>query len=314
MQTDQPFLYFAPIKGLTDALFRDTFFSHFHGFDSAIAPFINPQHKSCFDDKAIRDVLPAENQTIPVIPQLLQNDPEDFLALAIRLADLGYTHINWNLGCPVPMVAKKRRGSGLLPFPERIIGILDHVMPQLPVQVSIKTRLGYSEISETLNLLPELDRYPLKEITIHARLGKQLYRGAADPDGFARCLAASRHPLVYNGDICTAADFSRLAERFPQVRCWMIGRGALADPFLAEKIKNISPPGRGHDRLHAFHEDLVGRYEERLSGPGHLLGKVKQLWIYMIASFPGKEKQLKKILKSSSLAGYTQVVAELFDN
>ena len=120
MNQAQPFLYLAPIRGLTDALFRDTFSRHFGGFDAAVAPFISPQKKSLYEDKMIRDVLPANNTTLPVVPQLLHTDPEDFLVLARRLADLGYTHINWNLGCPAPMVARKKRGSGLLPYPEEI--------------------------------------------------------------------------------------------------------------------------------------------------------------------------------------------------
>lgn len=314
MSDSRPFLYLAPIRGLTDALFRDTLHQHFGGFDAAVAPFITPQRKSLYGDAMLRDVLPRHNNGLPVVPQLLNTDPETFVSLARRLQALDYRHINWNLGCPAPMVARKRRGSGLLPYPETIVAILSQVLPELDIEVSIKTRLGYHDRSELVNLLPELDRFALKEIIIHTRLGKQLYKGVTDPDGFNACQRRTSHRLVYNGDITDLAVFKDLAARFPTVDRWMIGRGALANPLLAEEIKGFPPTddAQRKTRLYAFHLDLCNRYQKRLSGDSHILGRVKQLWAYLIVSFPGQERFQKKILKSSSLASYFAAVDELF--
>ncbi len=310
----QPFLYLAPIRGLTDALFRETLHHHFKGFDAAVAPFITPQKKSLYEEKAIRDVLPQNNTGLPLVPQLLHTDPEDFIVLAHRLTGLGYTHINWNLGCPAPMIARKKRGSGLLPYPEEILALLTEVMPQLEIELSIKTRLGFNDISETQALLPELNRFPLKEIIIHARLGKQLYKGATDPDGFAICQQLSDHSLTYNGDINDLETFNSLSARFPDIEQWMIGRGALANPFLAEEIKGypVENEATRKTRLHNFHEELFGRYQKRLSGPSHILGRLKQLWSYLIISFPGQERYLKKILKNKRISRYQDVIEQLF--
>ncbi len=314
MNQSQPFLYLAPIRGLTDALFRETFSRHFNGFDAAVAPFISPQKKSLYEDKMIRDVLPENNTVIPVVPQLLHTDPEDFLVLAHRLTGLGYTHINWNLGCPAPMVARKKRGSGLLPYPEEIVDLLTKILPELTIELSIKTRLGFSDHTETKALLPELNQFQLKEIIIHARLGKQLYKGTTDPDGFDMCRQQSNHTLTYNGDINNLETFRVLDQRFPDINRWMLGRGALGNPFLAEEIKGYPQQTAAQKklRLYNFHNELYSRYTERLSGPSHLLGRVKHLWLYLIASFPGNGKLLKKILKSSSLPGYRAVVEQLF--
>lgn len=315
MPEPRPFLYLAPIRGLTDALFRDTLHHHFGGYDGAVAPFITPQRNSPYSDAMLRDVLPEHNPGLPVVPQLLNTDPETFVTLARRLQALGYRHVNWNLGCPAPMVAKKRRGSGLLPYPEAIVAILGRVMPELDIELSIKTRLGYHDRSELIRLLPELDRFALKEIIVHTRLGKQLYKGAADPDGFAACQSQTSHRLIYNGDITDLATFQALAARFPAVDRWMIGRGALANPLLAEEIKGFPPTGdtERKSRLYAFHDDLCRRYRKRLSGDSHILGRVKQLWAYLISSFPGQERRQKKILKSGSLAAYLTAVDQLFE-
>jgi len=310
-----PFLYLAPIKGITDALFRNTFYHHFDGIDAAIAPFINPQRKSLFENKMLSDVLPENNTSKPVIPQLLHTSPEDFLILATRLADLGFNHINWNLGCPVPMVARKKRGSGLLPYPEEIVSFLEKVLPELTIQLSIKTRLGFTDKNELLQLLPLLNDFPLEEIIIHTRLGKQLYRGRTDPETFKDCQIISNHCLVYNGDINGRNVFVSLTEQFPTVNRWMIGRGILMNPFIAEEIKEFPEESaeRRMERLYNFHADLFQQYEEKLSGPGHLLGRMKQLWIYLIHSFPGKEKSFKKLKKSTSSTQYHDCVKQIFD-
>lgn len=314
MSNASPFLYLAPIRGLTDSLFRETLFRHFNGFDAAVAPFINPQRKSLYEDNMLRDVLPQNNGGMPLIPQLLQTDPEAFLVLARRLADLGYTHINWNLGCPAPMIARKKRGSGLLPFPEEIVAILEKILPNLDIELSIKTRLGFHDPAELRTLLPCLDNFALKEIIIHAWLGKQLYRGTTDPDGFGGCRELSSHTFTYNGDINDLATFRSLAARFPTVNRWMIGRGALADPFLAEEIKGYPADSaeKRKNRIFAFHTELFQRYTERLSGASHILGRAKQLWMYLIYSFPGQEKSLKKIQKSNTLESYHKAVDQLF--
>ena len=313
-QPSTPYIYLAPIRGLTDALFREVLVKHFAGFDAAVAPFINPQGASKYEDKMLRDVLPENNQGLEVIPQLLNTKPEHFLILAERLTDIGYTHINWNLGCPAPMIAKKKRGSGLLPYPDEIIDLLEYVIPKLRIELSIKTRLGYYDQSEIEELLPRFNDFPLKEIIIHTRLGKQLYKGVTSPDGFQKCLSLSNHTLTYNGDVNDLAVYTSLKQRFPELNRWMLGRGALGNPLIAEEIKGICTDGglEKRVRLRNFHDELLSRYEVRLSGPSHILGRLKQLWAQMISSFPGQEKLLKKILKSKTIEEYRKVVDQVF--
>lgn len=311
----RPFLYLAPLRGITDVLFRNVFLDHFKGFDCTIAPFINPQKNPSNKKKLLADLFPENNTRIEVIPQLLNNRASEFIDLALRLEDLGYTRLNWNLGCPAPMVANKGRGSGLLPFPEQIIELLDEILPRLAATLSIKMRLGFMDKSESATLLPRLNDYPLEEIIIHPRLGKQMYKGGTDPDGFADCLKLSRHPIVYNGDVNSLDDYLQLATRFPQVSKWMIGRGVLMNPFLAEELKGAPPVdlNRKKDRIRAFHDELCDSYRNELSGPGHLLGKMKQLWLYLYRSFPGKEKAFKKIKKARTEEQFLDAVEMMFD-
>jgi len=306
-----PFIYMAPLRGITDTLFRGMYCKHFQGIDAAIAPFINPQRKSGLTEKLLADVSDRDDD-FHLIPQLLNTDGDDFLALARRLHEMGYTEINWNLGCPVPMVAKKRRGSGLLPFPEQIIDLLDYIVPRLKQKLSLKMRLGYHDFQESLTLLPLLDPYPLSEIIVHTRLGKQLYRGKTYPEKFLLCQQATRHRLVYNGDITTAAEYEAV-KKLVAVDRWMIGRGLIADPFLPSAIKNTAPPAQERmEKLQLFHDELYGAMKERLDGPGHLLGRMKQIWLYFFNSFTDDRKTLKKITKATTEKNYVDAVQTLF--
>jgi tRNA-dihydrouridine synthase B len=306
-------LILAPLRGYSGHLFRRLFMRHFGGFDRALAPFIPTVGSRRIPARLLVDLRPENNRHLPVEPQLLGTDPDDFLRMAASLADLGYTRVNWNLGCPFPMVAKKGRGSGMLPHPDRIEAFLASVLPRLPMGLSIKLRLGRREPSEIGHLIPILNRYPLREITLHPRTGVQMYAGTTDLNAFGTCLAAITHPVTYNGDITTPEDVKRLRVRFPAVRSWMIGRGALADPFLPARIKGQPISGDPVAVLRTFHDDLLAAYGRELSGPGHLLDRMKAYWTYFLTGVANGRKVAKQIHRCRSLDRYHRITDAFFD-
>ncbi len=304
-------LCLAPIRGITDATFRETFASYFPDFDLAMAPFLTTYQGNRVKPARLKELLPENNQRLPVIPQILGKDPDHFIVLAQLLIDLGYTTINWNLGCPYPMVANKMRGSGLLPYPEKIEAFLEKIHC-LPAKISIKTRIGRKDKEEIFELLPIFNRFPLAEVIIHPRTGLQMYDGRVDLDTFERCLDHCHHPVMYNGDIVDADFFRTVAKRFPTVSGWMIGRGALANPFLCAQIKERELPTEPIATLAAFHDEIFLRYQELLNGPSHLLGRMKGLWFYLAHSFQGSNKLLKKIQKTKNITRYKELTRQIF--
>jgi tRNA-dihydrouridine synthase B len=294
-----PPMILAPLRGVTDAILRTTFAECFGGVARALAPFITSVRGSKVKAKLLKDLLPERNPRMAVIPQILGKDPEEFVVMAKALFDLGYAVVNWNLGCPYPMVAKKRRGSGLLPYPDRIDRFLDTVLAGIPGRLSIKTRLGRFSAAEMGALMPIFNRYPLSEVIIHPRTGVQMYAGGVDLKRFGECFALCRSPVVYNGDIDSEGTFSTLAERFPGVAGWMLGRGLIANPFLAEEITGaLLTAGERIERFHRFHDLLVERYGAVLFGPSHLVQRMKGLWQYFHRPFLNGRKVLKKIHKT----------------
>lgn len=306
-----PHLLLAPLRGFTDAVFRNVFQKHFGGVDEAVAPFVASLKGRRVKPTHLRDLLPEKNRAMPVVPQILSNAGGEFVRLAESLIRLGYEEINWNLGCPYPMVAKKRRGSGLLPYPETIDRLLDEILGSISCRLSIKTRLGRFSPAEMTPLIPVFNRYPLARVIIHPRVGEQMYEGRVDLDEFERCQAQLVHPIVYNGDITDAQRFNELRERFAMVSGWMLGRGVIADPFLPETIKGLPNSGlHKTQRFMAFHQDLVEGYSQIFCGPGHVLDRMKGFWRYFAEGFAKDRKILKRVRKATSLSYYEDIVAD----
>jgi len=306
----------APIMGVTDHIYRTTFAEFFSDVELAMAPFISSVQARSIKANYLKDLLPANNRALPIVPQILSKNAEDFLFLAHKIADLGFATINWNLGCPSPTVVNKGRGSGMLPYPKQIAQFLDRVMGEMPCQLSIKLRLGRTSASEISALWPIFNQYPLAEVIVHPRLGAQLYSGQADIEAFAHCLSQTHLPLVYNGDIRTLADFTRLHERFPTLDRWMIGRGLLANPFLASEIHSLLNPSLKCNQemaiLRTFHSQLYERYREALCGPSHLLSRMKGFWTYFADIFSQPGQVRKHIHRCHTLDRYQATVEGFF--
>ncbi len=302
----------APLQGLTDYHFRNIFSIFFEGIDIAYTPYIKVDKRKQLSK--IKDILPENNLQLKIIPQILTNDAEEFIFLAKYLYNLGYDTVNWNLGCPYPMVAKRKLGSGLLPYPDEIERILENVIPVVSNKISVKMRIGYEVEDEIFKVLSVLDNFPLTEIIIHPRIGKQLYKGVANIDIFEKCFSFTKHEIVYNGDIKTVADFEKLSERFPKVNRWMLGRGVIANPFLPSQIKGQKTDAKTKKTIfRAYHDALFEKYSSILFGDAHILNKMLGLWEYFSLSFDDSKKVYKRIKKAKTIDKYKIAVAQNFN-
>jgi len=213
------------------------------------------------------------------------------------------------------MVVKKGRGAGLLCYPARVESFLEKAMPAIKPKLSIKLRIGLTYPDEVLQLIPIFNRFQLEELIIHPRTGVQMYGGEVDLDIFEQCLGLSKHRVVYNGDIDSLEKLEMLSNRFGSVDRWMIGRGLLANPFLADEIKfhTEKPYGEKIKILRAFHDQLFAEYSKILSGPTHITDKMKEIWTYMGSFFENGAKIRKKINKTRHRDNYVDIVNKVFD-
>lgn len=230
------------MDGITDCHYRNAWqevFGAFSRMEKAVSPFVTLVRGKKVKRSHLSDLFP-ENNRMKVEPQILGNEPELYLPMAEALAGMGYVSVNWNLGCPMRQVASKQRGSGLLPYPEKIDAFLSQVLPSSPLSVSVKIRLGYSRAEEVFPVVEVLNRYPLDYVAVHPRTGRQLYEGTADWEKFDQARRLLKHPCIYNGDVDSVEKAEAFAASFPMVRRVMIGRGVVADPFLPCRLSGFS--------------------------------------------------------------------------
>ena len=307
-------LSLGPFQGITDAPFRNIFKQHFSGIDKFYTPFFTGIHK---DNHAKNlqgeEIDPRYNDVETLTPQILSTDAEEILRFAKQCKELGYKEINLNMGCPFPRVANKKRGCGLLPYPDNVEAMLERVFEKIDMKFSVKCRLGYFSSEEIDAIVPIFNRFPLSELIIHPRIGKQLYKGEADVERFASLIPFINIPLVYNGDIFSVDSFKRISETVQPVNQFMLGRGILANPFLAEDIcMDVSNVSERTECLHAYVLDL---YEDRLRHAGgnpKVLGRMKELWSYLMNSFEEPQAVWRKIKKINALKEYEEAVEIIF--
>jgi len=308
-------LFLAPIQGMTVAHYRNLYAEIFGGIDAYYAPFIDTTDISTAKPSLFKDILPESNDDINVVPQLLSNIGHDFRAFASKIVDMGYSEINWNIGCPFPMVTKKKKGSGILPYPDMIKEFLDEVCQDDSYDLTVKMRLGLNDLEEGIKVIQLLNDYPLSGVMIHGRTGAQKYAGTVDLDSFEVLSSACNHEMTYNGDIFSNDDFKKISARFPSINNFMLGRGALSDPFLPSTIKgNDIPTAKKIEKIKEFHDAIYNHYKSILSGDKHLCDKMKEFWLYTSVHIDPSGKFFKKIKKCRTNAAYLDIVNKMFDS
>ena len=329
----QPFLSLGPFQGITDAPFRNVFKKHFGGIDKFYTPFFTGIQKDHAKNLQGEEIDPRYNDVETLTPQILSTDAEEILRFAKQCKQLGYKEINLNMGCPFPRVANKKRGCGLLPYPDKVEELFERVFEEIDIKFSVKCRLGYFSADEINVIIPIFNKFPLSELIIHPRIGKQLYKSEANVEQFKALTPYINVPIVYNGDIFSVESFWRIQGMINDgpstgsgtcktVNQFMLGRGILANPFLAEEIKTVGDAlGRDAfnaslqqktDRLHRYVIDL---YEDRLrhaGGSPKVLGRMKELWSYLMNSFEEPYVVWRKIKKINSLKEYEDAVENVF--
>ena len=302
--------YFAPMEGITGALYRGAHRRFFPGVDKYFMPFLSPTHGHTFTKRELRDILPEHNEGVPAVPQLLTRRAEDFLWAAGELAAMGYREVNLNLGCPSGTVTAKGKGAGFLARPDELEAFLDEIFAKAPLAISVKTRLGLSDPEEFGPLLELYNRYPIAELTIHPRVQQDFYRRPVRPGAFAAALPRSTNPVCYNGDITSAARWRALEEEYPGLGAAMIGRALVGNPGLSAVLAGGSAPNR--DTLRDFHDQLYESYCAAFGSRQNAALRMKEIWFYHIHLFRDSARHGKALRKAADPAAFERAAAAVF--
>ncbi len=307
-------IYLAPFQGITGITFRKIYTKHFLGVDKLYTPFFTGiSGDSKLPPRKLAELGNAYENGVEVVPQILSKDAGEMIRFAGFCHKMGFQELNWNLGCPYPMVAKKKRGSGMLPYPEMVDEILSKVVSETDIRFSVKCRLGYESAEEIYKLIPVFNRYNISEVSIHARIGKQLYTGKPDIETFREAISLLTVPVVYNGDIFTVEDFNKLNTQFSSISAWMIGRGLLSDPFLPARIKGLMLPADQQSHIRRFIEDLYSGYRKQMNDNLSAIGVLKEYWHFLAESFNDPHQVFKTLKKVKNFDEYEEAVAFVFN-
>ena len=261
-------LILAPLRGVTVRCFRETFAAEIAaaGFTEAVTPFISAMPGiDPLKDRELRGG--AAESGLKVTPQFIGKDPAALRQCLKAVKGVGFDTADLNCGCPFPMVRNKGRGSGILRTPDVLRRMLEAGCGVMgPGKFSVKARLGVEKGDELLALMPILNEFPLRFLTVHGRVARQMYEGNCDMDAVMRVVAAAKVPVVLNGD--RPLPSGDAGEPLPEgVAGLMIGRAF---------IRSLG--ARDDSR------DLLRRYAEssraELFGDRPLLGRMKELVSY----------------------------------
>lgn len=297
--------YFAPMEGLTDSVYRRAHHTYFSGITRYYMPFLSPTIHRSLTPREVRELPVADSVSFLAVPQILTKVADDFLWAAGQCADLGYQEVNLNLGCPSGTVTAKGKGSGMLRDPEALDRFLDEIFTAAPLPISVKTRLGFENSEEFPAILEVLNRYPIAELILHPRVRKAFYKGEVDMGSFRYCLANSKAPVCYNGNLCTTTQIESFRQEFPQVQSIMIGRGLIGDPGL------LDPKGTTPEALEAFMDTLAQEYEVVFGSARNAMFRLKENWRHLLCRFENSEKLGKQLMKTTNIAQYRQLASQI---
>lgn len=302
-------LSLAPMEGITGHVFRRVHAECFGALDCYYTPFLPPPRVgNRFGGKALKEVDPANNQGLSVVPQLMSKNADEFVWAAQVLADMGYREVNLNLGCPSGTVVAKGKGSGFLRNLDELEVFLSDVCERSPLPVSVKTRLGLEDDGEYERVLDLYCRMPLAELIVHPRVQKDRYTGSPRKAFYGETLECAPFPVAYNGDIFDLEDMDALVEAYPGTRHVMLGRGLLANPALARMVKG--GPAATVAELQRFHDTLFAAYAEEIGG--NAVFRMKEWWFYAKCAFADPATVHKLVRKTKKVDEYRAAVDRVF--
>ncbi|MCL2524315.1 MAG: tRNA-dihydrouridine synthase [Betaproteobacteria bacterium] len=295
-----PRILLAPMEGLADALLRGVL-TTIGGYDWGICEFVRVSN-SLLPARTFERICPEllhggkTAAGTPMRVQLLGSDPGMMAANAERLVGLRPAGIDLNFGCPAPTVNRHGGGAALLAEPERLYAIAAAVRAVVPATLpfTAKMRLGLRDASRAIDNAQALAAAGIDELIVHGRTQVDGYRPPARWEWIARVRAAVSVPVIANGEVWNVADF-RACQAATGCADIMIGRGAVADPLLARRVRGECGEQGGWEAV----APGVAAYWQGVRQkvlPEHAGGRLKQ-WLAMLRRNYGEAEVLYQRLR-----------------
>lgn len=245
---------FAPMAGLTDAACRHLMADH--GAAWTVSEMASAKALNFNDQKSFALLKDAHPHGLYAI-QLFGCEPEalEKAILLVREKGIRFDILDINMGCPAPKITNSGAGSKLLldpPLCGRMVAAARRALGE-DTPLTVKMRIGWdAEHMTGVEVAKQCEANGADLIAVHGRTREQMYIPPIDVDAITEIRKAVSIPVLANGDITTAEDAKQILE---QTGCAgvMIGRGALGDPWLFERINAVltGQPEPGEPSLNA---------------------------------------------------------------
>jgi tRNA-dihydrouridine synthase len=300
----------APMQGLTNQALRAWFIQHvqpdavFTEF-MRVSPVAEVKRLSAVD---LREIAAAENGT-PLVVQLVGHGREALVSAAVSAQKAGAVHLNLNMGCPYGRMTTGLTGGGMLRRPADLEEIIPALRDAVRGTFSVKLRAGYDDHEQVLSLLPIFESAGVDFLVLHPRTVVQEYDGAADHSVTARVVKSTRLPVIANGDIRSVADGRRVLEETGAAGL-MLGRGAIADPLLFQRLRGKANPEPAVDErrkeIPLYLQEIAAAYRELFCGDIQVLGKLKAIVVHM--DDPALARDIRDLRRAKSLRAFESLL------
>lgn len=306
-------LMLAPMQGLTNRALRSLFIEWVRP-DVVFTEFVrvNPAGaRQPIREGDLREVA-APDRGVPLVVQLIGHDHAALVAAAEAAQEAGAVHINLNLGCPYGRMTSGLTGGGMLRRPEALGELLPALRAAVRGTLSVKVRAGYDDPAQITTILPLFEAAGIDFLVLHPRTVVQEYEGRADHAVTAAVVSKTGLPVIANGDIRTASEGLRLL-RETGAAGLMMGRGAIADPLLFERLRGKAPAEptdeERKEMLQKYMRELLAGYCKMFCGETQVLGKIKGVLATM--DDPSLARSLKQLKKAGTVRAFSAILDEL---
>ena len=235
-EVKRPIVCLAPMDGVTNSAYRQIvrslnrevfLFSEFTSVDGLVQnEFLRSR----------MDYNPCEH---PFFMQLFGNSPEKFAEASRMVEDRGIWGVDINMGCPSKKIVHSQHGSALMKDTDTACRIIESIRNACKLEVSVKTRLGWTDHKNLINFAKSLESAGASMLTIHGRTYNQAFKGQAYWEPIYELKKHLSIPLIGNGDV---RDYNDGIKRLGNLDGFMIGRAAIGNPWCFQDRRKYPLP------------------------------------------------------------------------